>query len=188
MLNRTTVALTKEQYKKIIDLMKIGTSFFKQNLRIACCLTLQANLGLRIGDVLNLKLMDIVKDGDRYRLNIIEQKTSKKRTFTVPLPVYQFIKIFCIENNIKENEKIFKIGVRNVQRYLKKVVDYLGYKNISTHSFRKFFATQIYNDNNHDIRLVQVLLQHSSPNATQRYIGVQPDDIENALNNHICIV
>ena len=60
-----------------------------------------------------------------------------------------------------------------MQKYLKKVVDYLGYEEpIGSHSFRKYFATEIYRQNNYDIVLVQKLLQHSSVATTQRYIDV----------------
>ena len=72
-----------------------------------------------------------------------------------------------------------------MQRHLKMVCDYLEYEYISTHSFRKFFASSIYKDNGCDINLVRVLLQHSSVVTTQRYIGVQPQEIENALQKHI---
>lgn len=188
MPNKKTIALTKEQYKNIINAMRTGSTFFKPNERVATCLILEANLGLRISDILNLKMSSIIKDGNRYRLDIIEKKTSKKRTFTVPLPIYQFIQIYCMKNKIKENEIIFKMGERNVQQYIKKVSDYLGYKNISTHSFRKFFATEIYLNNKYNIILVQQLLQHSSPSITQRYIGITSEEMEQALTNHISLI
>ena len=84
-MNKRTVALTVDQYHEIIDTMRTGFSGCRANNRIATALIIEANLGLRISDILTLKLDDIVKDGDRYRLDIIEQKTQKKRTFTVPL-------------------------------------------------------------------------------------------------------
>jgi integrase len=64
------------------------------------------------------------------------------------------------------------------------VCDHLGYTGISTHSFRKFFATQIYANNDYNIVLVQKLLQHSTAAITQKYIGIQPQQLENALQNH----
>jgi integrase len=39
---------------------------------------LEGNLGLRISDILKLRPCDIVRDGDRYRLEITEQKTGKR--------------------------------------------------------------------------------------------------------------
>ena len=74
-MNIKTVALTKEQYQTIIQTMKQGFTGCRPNERIATALTLEANLGLRISDIIHLRLADIVKDGDRYRLSIVEQKT-----------------------------------------------------------------------------------------------------------------
>lgn len=187
MPNKKTRALTTEMYYEIIDKLRQGFSGMRPNNRIATALILEANLGLRISDIINLHLKDIVKDGDRYRLDITEEKTGKKRTFTVPIEIYQYIKIYCLENGIKENELIFPIKERVVQKQLKTVCNYLGgeYDMISTHSFRKYFATEIYKNNNYDIVLVQKLLQHSTPAVTQKYIGISTKDIETALSNHI---
>ncbi len=188
MANKTTVALTQEQYKEIIETMKTGGVAFRANDRIATALVLEANLGLRIEDILSLKISDIITDGGRYRLNIIEKKTSKKRTFTVPVAIYNYIKVYAMDHDIKENELLFPIKERAVQKYLAKVSDYLGYKNIGTHSFRKFFATEIYLNNDYNIVLVQQLLQHSSVAVTQKYVGITSQQMEKALDEHINLV
>ena len=113
MANIKTKALTTEEYKLIIETLRSNFKHdgkeFRANNRIATALVIQSNLGLRIGDVLALKLNDIVKDGDRYRLDIVEEKTNKKRTFTVPTEVYNYIKMYCLENSIKATAKIFDI-------------------------------------------------------------------------------
>lgn len=59
----------------------------KPNKKIATALTLEANLGLRISDILQLRLSAIIRDGDRYRLNIVEQKTKKEENL-------QYLRIF----------------------------------------------------------------------------------------------
>lgn len=189
-MNKKTVALTEEQYRKIISTMRNGFvsidgHIVKPNNRIATALSLEANLGLRISDILQLRLSDIVRDGDRYRLNIIEQKTKKKREFTVPMDIYIYIQNYALENNINPAAKLFDMSERAVTKHLKLVCDQLGYVGIGSHSFRKYFATSIYVNNQYDINLVRVLLQHSSTVTTQRYIGLQSKDIENALQNHI---
>ena len=189
-MNKKTRALTEEQYRKIITTINEGFvtaagERVKPNSRIATALTLEANLGLRISDILHLTINQIVKDGDRYRLDLVEQKTGKKREFTVPTEIYIYIQNYALENNINPRARLFQIKERTVQRHLKMVCDYLEYEYISTHSFRKFFASSIYKDNGCDINLVRVLLQHSSVVTTQRYIGVQPQEIENALQKHI---
>lgn len=185
MANKKTIAVTQEQYKEIIESMNAGFSGMRPNPRVATALVLEANLGIRISDILDLKLADIIKDGDRYRLDITEQKTGKVRTFTVPFPIYQYIENYCLRNKIAKNERIFPISERSVQSILKMTCDYLGYEGISTHSFRKFYATEIYKKNGYDIALVQHLLQHSSPAVTQRYIGIEPEKVENAILGHM---
>lgn len=179
-MNKKTVALTEEQYKLIITTIRQGVicsdgHIVKPNNRVATALSLEANLGLRISDILHLRLSDIIRDGDRYRLNIIEQKTQKRREFTVP-------------TDIHPNAKLFDISERAVTKHLKLTCDYLELKGIGSHSFRKYFATSIYVNNNYDINLVRVLLQHSSTVTTQRYIGLQSHEIEDALQKHIKLI
>ena len=142
-MNKRTVALTVEQYKNIIQTMKEGCSGCRPNHRIATALMLEGNLGLRISDILRLRLCDIIKDGERYRLSIIEQKTGKARVFTVPIALYQFIRLYCMDSHIPEDAIIFPLTERQVQKHLQIVCAYLGYEGISTHSFRKFYATEI---------------------------------------------
>lgn len=181
-------ALTTEQYTTLIRTIKTGGGVFRANPRCAAVLTAEANLGMRLGDILRLKMSDFTNDGGRYRLNIIEEKTGKKRTFTVPGEIYNYFAEYAKKNGIANNERLFPICAYAVQKHLKKVCDYLGYENISTHSFRKWYATDIYNASGHDIVLVQHLLQHSSPVTTRRYIGISEEKIENAIARHVNIV
>ena len=90
-MNKRTTALTTEQYREIITTMKEGGAGFRPNERIATALVLEGNLGIRISDIVRLRLSAIVNDGGRYRLAITEQKTGKQRVFTVPLVIYQYM-------------------------------------------------------------------------------------------------
>ena len=187
-MNKKTKALTTEQYKEIIQTLKEGFCGCRPNERIATILVLEGNLGLRISDILRLRLCDVVKDGNRYRLEIVEQKTGKSRVFTVPLVIQQYIENYCLRNGIRRNDIIFPITERAVQKQLAIVCDYLGFTGISTHSFRKWYATEIYKTNGYDIALVQRLLQHSSAATTQRYIGIEAQRIEDAIQNHSLLI
>ena len=157
----------------------------RPNHRIAVALMLEGNLGVRISDILQLRLSSIIKDGNRYRLDVVEKKTKKKREFTVPIEIYSFVQEYAIEYKISPKAKLFSITERAVQYHLKKVCDYLGYEGISTHSFRKYFATDVYVNNQYNIELVRTLLQHSSVTTTQRYIGIQSEQVESALQKHV---
>ncbi|WP_235379512.1 tyrosine-type recombinase/integrase [Pseudoflavonifractor phocaeensis] len=183
-MNKKTKALTTEQYKEIIQTMKEGFCGCRPNERVATALVLEGNLGLRISDIVKLRLCDIVLDGGRYRLEIVEQKTGKRRIFTVPLVIQQYIENYCLRNGIRRDERIFPLTERAIQKQLKIVCDYLGFEGISTHSFRKWYATEIYKNSGYDIALVQRLLQHSSAAVTQRYIGIEPQRIEAAIEGH----
>ena len=183
-----TVALTREQYQEIIETIRTGATGIRPNPRIAAALVLEANLGLRIGDVLNLRLVDIVRDAGRYRLNITEQKTGKQRTFTVPSEIYSWLRDYADAEGVGKNERLFPLTVRAVQKHLAKVCDLLELENISTHSFRKYFATDIYRRTGNDLVLVSKLLQHSSPSITRRYIGISEESLEQALEAHTCLL
>ena len=183
-MNKKTKALTTEQYTEIIQTMKQGFCGCRPIERIATALVLEGNLGLRISDILKLRPCDIIRDGDRFRLEVVEQKTGKSRVFTVPLVIQQYIENYCLRNGIRRYDLMFPITERAVQKQLHIVCDYLGYEGISTHSFRKWYATEIYKANGYDIALVQRLLQHSSAATTQRYIGIEPQRIEQAIQNH----
>ena len=187
-MNKKTLALTEKQYTEIIETMRTGFAGSRPNDRIATALVIQANCGLRIGDVLSLTMRSFVRDGNRYRLDITEQKTGKERFFTIPNEIFLFLDNYRMRNQIKPNEPLFDISERAVQKQLKIVCDYLNYPGISTHSFRKYFATSIYENSGKDIALVQRLLQHTSAATTQRYIGIEPERIEKALQNHIKLV
>ena len=183
-MNKKTKALTTDQYKEIVQTMKAGFCGCRPNERIATALVLEGNLGLRISDIVKLRPCDIVRDGDRFHLEIEEQKTGKRRVFTVPLVIAQYVENYCLRNGIGREDLIFPITERAVQKQLHIVCDYLGYEGISTHSFRKWYATQIYKNSGYDIALVQRLLQHSSAATTQRYIVIEPQRIEEAIEGH----
>lgn len=192
-MNKKTIALDREQYELFINTIRQGFKTsdgytFKPNNRLATLLVLQANLGLRLSDILRLHICDIVKDAGRYRLDIVEQKTGKARTFTVVPELYNYMLQYATDNGISSKAKLFDITERAVQKQLKIVCDHLGFENVSTHSFRKFYATEIYKNNNYDIELVRHLLQHSSTTVTQRYIGIQPAKVEQAIQSHICLM
>lgn len=188
-MNKRTIALTDKQYIDIITAIKSGFCHagreYKPNERIAAALTLEANLGLRISDILQLHYCDIIKDGDRYRLNISEIKTGKERIFTVPEEIREYINQYRIKNRMSEQQRLFDLSERQIQKHLQAACDYLGIDGVSTHSFRKYFATQIYINNGYNIELVRQLLQHSSAAVTQKYIGIQQKQVEDALQGHI---
>ncbi len=186
-MNKRCVALSDEQYRESIRLLREGFvlegKIIKPNPRIATVAVLQASLGLRLGDVLQLNMGSFIKESGRWKLNIKEQKTGKVRDFTVPVEVYSFIQDYAINMGISNTAKLFDISERQVERHLNKVFSRmeLPLRSFGSHSYRKYFATRVYLDNEMNIMIVKTLLQHSSVAVTQRYIGLSQKTVEDAL-------
>lgn len=186
-MNKRCVALSDEQYRESIRLLREGFvlegKIIKPNSRIATVAVLQASLGLRLGDVLQLNMGSFIKESGRWKLNIKEQKTGKVRDFTVPVEVYSFIQDYAINMGISNTAKLFDISERQVERHLNKVFSKmeLPLRSFGSHSYRKYFATRVYLDNEMNIMIVKTLLQHSSVAVTQRYIGLSQKTVEDAL-------
>ena len=186
-MNKRCVALSDEQYRESIRLLREGFvlegKIIKPNPRIATVAVLQAALGLRLGDVLQLNMGSFIKESGRWKLNIKEQKTGKVRDFTVPVEVYSFIQDYAINMGISNTAKLFDISERQVERHLNKVFSKmeLPLRSFGSHSYRKYFATRVYLDNEMNIMIVKTLLQHSSVAVTQRYIGLSQKTVEDAL-------
>ena len=191
MAGKTTTACTHEQYETIIKTLYEGIGdCIQPNPRIATILVIEANVGLRIGDTLSLRRSSFIKTPSGHAFNIVEHKIGKVRRIKVQEQVYNFLLEYADSEGIEGDDLIFPIGVRAVQKHLKKVCDWLGpeYEDISTHSFRKYFGTEIYYKNGKDIELVRRLYQHSSAAVTARYLGVTDEKIEQALDSHVDII
>ena len=60
-----------------------------------------------------------------------------------------------------------------MQQQLKIITDYLGYKNIGTHSFRKLFAHTLYEESGHDIELVRHVSVSYTHLNSHSYISIR---------------
>lgn len=187
-----TRPLQFNEYKKIIELLINGFEYeknyidknsktiitkkakFRPNKQIALALQLQASLGLRIGDVLSLR----VKNFKNNKLEILEHKTKKLQYREINPKLYNLILSYALENGLAKDDKLFNITVRAVQKQLKIITEYLDLNYISTHSFRKFFATDVYKRSNHNLEVVKELLNHTFLTTTQRYIRTTQEEID----------
>lgn len=169
-----TRALEPEEYKTIMELLHSGfeyindkgtTSYFNPQPNVALALSLEATLGLRISDVVKLK----VKDFQHNRLELREKKTNNLQYREIDEKISAFIKDYALEHGLSINDYLINVKTRFIQDRLKIVSTHLGLLNIGTHSFRKYFATLMYNKSQGDIDLVRALLNHSSVTVTQSY-------------------
>lgn len=180
---RAARPLESDEYIKIINLCKTGFTYFDEggtphvfrpNKQLGMTFILQANLGLRISDVMKLKPVTFKND----KLEIIEKKTGKLQYRTINKNLKELIYEYAMENNIKSNDYLIKVSIRAIQKQLDIIVKYLGLSNISSHSFRKLFGVTVYNKTNGNIELLKELFNHSNIATTQRYIKVSQKEID----------
>ena len=187
-MNKKTACITDEQFNEIIGLIYNGSSDgkIKPSEEIAIILTITGNCALRIGDCTKLKMKSFIQEGEECKYNIIEEKTGKKRTNIIPKEIYEMIKEYAERKGINKEDRIFNHTIRSIQYKLKNVAQYLGqeYKDISTHSFRKCAGMRMYRLSGNDIELTRKFLNHSSINTTQRYLGVNDEDINKILKGN----
>ena len=178
-----------EFVQPIRDLKKIDTIkklLKQQNLRDYCLFVLGINSGLRISDLLKLRIYDVSEKGkikDRIRLR--EKKTNKFKDFPLSNSTKSALKEYLKTREYNENEPLF-ISRKNkgfllrqqAYKIINDVAKSVGIKEkIGTHTLRKTFGYHAYN-NGYDITLIQKLFNHSSPAVTLRYIGITQDEMD----------
>lgn len=142
------------------------------------------NTGLRISDLLKLRIADV---RGRTHVEIKEQKTGKVKRFPIMGALQSLIEEYT--KNKPLSDYLFK-SRNGDNRPLTRVMAYMiinkacracGIQDkVGTHTLRKTFGYHHY-QNFHDVAILQYLLNHSSPSITLRYIGITQDNVELTL-------
>lgn len=135
----------------------------QKSLRDYCLFVLGINSGLRISDLLRLRICDVSEKGKpKNRIRLREKKTNKFRDFPISDNAKSAIKEYLKTRIINENEPLFQsrknkgfLLRQQAYRILNDVAKSVGIKeNIGTHTLRKIFGYHAYN-NGYDITLIQ---------------------------------
>ena len=174
------------------NILLISKLYQDQNYKFSLLIALGSFFGTRISDILNLKWCDILNTDI---LTIIEKKTKKQRTIKINDQLKKHIQSCYKEiKPLSPNDYIFtsqKGSVYSVQRInvvFKEIrVRYnLKIKNISTHSMRKTFGRQVYNNagSNAELALVKLseLFNHSDVRTTRKYLGLRSEELMEAYD------
>lgn len=140
--------------------------------------------GLRITDILNLRVKDVK---NRNEFIMTEKKTGKRKTLNINPNLQNIIKAFI--KNRDDREYIISYrdnGEKPISRarafqIIKNCGDRFNLR-ISPHSLRKTFGYFHYKTNK-DIIILQKIFNHSHTDITFRYIGVNSETIKNSINN-----
>jgi integrase/recombinase XerD len=163
--------LSKEE---VIDLLRAT-----RNLKHRCILALIYSSGLRIGELLKLKLNDI--DIDRRQILIRQAKGRKDRYVMLAesfLPLfYNYLQTYRPEVYLAEGLKGGQYSASAVRSFLKESCRRARIrKRVTPHTLRHSYATHML-ENGIDIRYIQELLGHSRPETTMIYTHVTQKDL-----------
>jgi len=142
------------------------------------------NTGLRISDILNLTVKDVLGT----HIDITEGKTGKRRYIKIRKGLRKalddfiagkadFEFLFVGRSAKHTGEKDEKLDVSTVYKVLRQAGRVNGVENIGTHSMRKTFGYHYYLRTK-DIAFLMQEFNHSSPAITLRYIGVFDDVLD----------
>jgi len=180
--------ITAEEHVLIMKTLSEDHIGFRKSPTVILILSIIASTGLRLGDTLQLKMKNITSVGGMFRLKVREEKTDKVRDVPLPAGVYMAISEYCMANHRSRNERIFQISERAVSKKIKKVVEFLELgDDVTSHSWRKFFAMTVYSETGSLVDTSAALL-HSSLATTQRYLAVNSERLQEVVLNNCQIV
>ena len=172
-----------EPIRDPIIIQNIANLLKKNNKRDYIMFMYGIYTGRRISDILKLRVADLK---GKESVNIRETKTGKQ----VILPLNRILKKELNEylDEMSPEEYIFKSSQRKnmpidrttAYKIINEAAKQFGLENIGTHTLRKTFGYHFYMQTK-DVVLLMDILNHSHPSVTLRYIGVNQENINQAL-------
>lgn len=167
----------------------------KSNVRDYCLFICGINNGLRGGDLLNLKVKDVMnkKEGDKVR--IIEEKTGKENYFYLNKSCYKSIQKLIDEYHLSADKYLFpsrkgkgltRIDTYTLNRLVKSWCSMVNLKgSYGSHTLRKTFGYIQRVKYGVSWELISERLNHSSPKQTRVYLGIDKSEIVKMMSNEI---
>lgn len=154
------------------------------NLKHKAIICLMYGCGLRISEVLNLRIADI--DSKRMIINIIAGKGKKDRQVMLDSLLLDLLRKYYVQYRPKEylfnGQGSLQYSERSINQFLKKYAALAGInRHVHAHLLRHCFATHALEQGT-DIRLIQRLLGHNSIKTTLIYTHVSTALIANTTS------
>ena len=168
--------LSQEEVLRIIQ--------YTQNIKHRAILTLLYSCGLRIGELINLKLADF--HVERKQLIVKKGKGRKDRYVSLAdsfLPLLSnYYHSYKPTIYFVEGQNGGKYSAESIRSFLRKSCKKAGIRKLVTpHTLRHSYATHLL-ENGVDLRYIQTLLGHSKPETTMIYTHVQRKDLMEIQN------
>ena len=153
------------------------------------------NSGLRVQDLLTLKVADVqsAKAGDR--IVVVEKKTGKPNIIIINDEILVYLAAYLQSiSDSKATDYLFKsrkganypLNTLSVTHMVKEWCQHIKLEgNFGAHTLRKTFCYMQRTLYGTSWEVLCRRLNHSSPAITMRYLGVRPEEVENILSNTI---
>jgi integrase len=164
----------------------------KKNPRDLLLFAIGINNGLRISDILKLKVKDLKGLEVGETLKIKEQKTGKINILMMNRYVLEVLKNYLSKIHTDENDYLFKSRngknkpiTKETAHKMVKIWTKSIRGNFGTHSLRKTFGYRHRIKWGTSFELLCKRFGHSSPSITMRYLGIEDKEVNGILLNEI---
>ena len=157
--------------------------------------TMGINSGLRVQDLLALRVETVEKAAVGERITIKEKKTGKENVLIVNQEIRDALdKYLTMHKTRVPREYLFKsrkyfnepLTTYAVTHYVQNWCDEIKLKgNFGAHTLRKTWCYQQRKQFGVSWEILAKRLNHSNPAVTRRYMGVQAEEVEETLLNRI---
>lgn len=154
------------------------------NLKHKAILVTIYSCGLRVSELLNLKMTDIQSDNNL--LLIRAAKGKKDRTTVLSNTTIALLRKYYMtykpKNYLFEGQHGGKYTATSIRKVLHRSTIKAGMiKTVKVHTLRHSFATHLL-ENGTDLRYIQTLLGHSSPKTTEIYTRVSTKNLQGIVS------
>jgi integrase/recombinase XerD len=178
--------LSKDEQDRFFEALQADPTRIRDNTLFAVMLY----TGLRVSEVVNIRLKDIQDD----QLVIRESKTGpgkgyirKKLTTLLDSYLANFKSPLGREDYIFQSKQRRRLSVRMVQLLIKKYLRLAGIrKDLAPHSLRHTFAANLMKSSG-NLGIVQKSLRHKHIQSTMRYAHIEEEDLKKAVERSIKI-
>lgn len=183
---RTPISMEISEVEELLSYVKSVNH--KHTQRDYVLLSVLLSSGLRIGEVLaikpNMVTVEQLEDGNSYGLSVVG-KGNKQRETILTEKVYNELQKFINKRKISEDEKIFTVSARTVERNLKKYLIKSGLDTKYTpHKLRHTFATMLYESDVQIEEISKYLGHESTSTTTDFYVKISGKQRRKASRLH----
>ena len=163
--------VSKGRQWSILEKDVVECIFKSENPRNRLMLELMARGGMRIGEVLKLRAMDV----DDCKLFLLNPKSGRPNEFVfIPKKVADRLKEYIRLKQIEPHQKIFPLGYTGARQIVKKAGRKIGVE-IRPHDLRRHAATFASRSGAPILIVSKIILRHANLSTTQRYLGKVSD-------------